>query len=116
MEDVEFVAASAKQQLPQSEGSTGVENLPIPRGILASQPRSDQTAPAAFSVPTSLPQRNTAVRLGFDYDQTNVQGGFKERELGFQVQSDMTHIANTNWNFTGYWRSRFRETYSGLNG
>ena len=28
----------------------------------------------------------------------------------------MTKFAGTNWNFTGYWRSRFRETYSGLNG
>jgi len=114
--DVGFVAASAKPQLPQNEGSTAAENLPISRGILASPPRSDETTPAAFSVPTSLPQRNTAVRIGFDYDQTQVNAGFRAKEFGFQVQSDMTHIANTNWNFTGYWRSRFRETYSGLNG
>jgi hypothetical protein len=114
--DVGFVAATGKPQPSQSDGATAGENIPISRGILASDPQQEQAEPASFTLPTSLPQRNTAVRVGFDYDQTQVNGGFRAREFGFQVQSDMTHIANTNWNFTGYWRSRFRETYSGLNG
>jgi hypothetical protein len=112
--DVGFIDPAGKSQDRQSEEPLQMQEHPIPIGLSEGYRQPVEAEPV--SVPTSLAQRNTAVRIGFDYDQTKVAGGFRASELGFQVSSDMTHIAGTNWNFTGHWRSRFRETYSGLSG
>jgi len=114
--DVGFIVAAGKSQPQKDDALIKGGDLPIASSSSGTKSLRDKTQPADFSVPASLPQRSTAVRIGFDYDRTQVAGGFRESEFGFQVQSDMTHIAGTNWNFTGYWRSRFRGTYSGLNG
>ena len=114
--DVGFVAAPRISQPLQSEELSQGENRPIVTAFTRGNSRDDKTEAGDIGVPTSLQRRNTAVRIGFDYDQTRVAGGFRASEFGFQVRSDMTQIAGTHWNFTGYWRSRFRETHSGFNG
>ena len=114
--DVGFIAATGKSQHPQSDGLVQAEDHPISRGLLESDPRNDKTESVGVTVRTSQEQQHTAMRIGFDYDQTNVAGGFRAREFGFQVTSDITHIAGTNWNFTGHTRSRIRETHLGLDG
>lgn len=113
--DFGFLFVSTKSQPGKDDASSQGGDLPLSKGVSDDSPLDDKMQ-RKFEASSSLPQRNTAVRVGVDYDSTQVAGGFRASEFGFQVQSDMTHIAGTNWSFTGYWRSRFRQTFSGLNG
>jgi hypothetical protein len=113
--DFGFLFLSGKLDPGKTDGSTHGADLPLSKSASGDAPL-DSSMQQKFQASNSLPQRNTAVRIGVDYDRTQVAGGFRASEFGFQVQSDMTHIAGSNWSFTGYWRSRFRQTFSGLNG
>jgi hypothetical protein len=112
--DIGYVMAKGKSQWPHDAILVPANTHPISLGFLDGDPRDDEEEPVSALKPPS--PGHTGVRIGLDYDGTQVQGGFRANEFGFQISSDMTKIAGTNWNFTGYWRSRFRETYSGYNG
>jgi len=113
--DYGFISQSAKSQAVRDSNGTKGGDPPLALQTTGAQVL-DASAERKSEPVKTLPQRKTAVRIGVDYDGTQVADGFKASEFGFQVQSDMTHIAGTNWSFTGYWRSRFRQTSSGLNG
>jgi len=113
--DFGFLSPSRKSQAVRAGAQAYGGELSSAKGASNNKRLDDQMA-RKFESAANLPQRNTSVRIGVDYDGTQVAGGFKASEFGFQVQSDMTHIADTNWNFTGYWRGRFRQTFSGLDG
>ena len=113
--DFGFLISSGNSQAVQDGGQTQGGELQLANRASDADLKDDQME-RKFEPSTTLPQRNTTVRIGVDYDGTQVAGGFRASELGFQVQSDVTHIADTDWSFTGYWRSRFRQTFSGLNG
>jgi hypothetical protein len=56
-----------------------------------------------------LPEVNRAVgRIGLDYMGTSSGGatGIQSSNLGFVVRADITRIAGTHWNLSGYWRGR----------
>lgn len=112
--DSGYIVRDIKSQRPQDGALIHANDHPITMGFLDGDPRDDEVEPAANNKAPS--PGHTAVRIGLDYDGTQVQGGFRASEMGFQIDSDMTKIAGTNWNFTGFWRSRFRQTYSGYNG
>lgn len=114
--DIGFVTSARKSQRPEDDGLIQAKDHPISLGFSDGDPRDDN-APQPNGGRFASPQSGHAgFRIGLDYDGTQVQGGFRASEAGLQISSDMTKFAGTNWNFTGYWRSRFRETYSGLNG
>jgi hypothetical protein len=43
-------------------------------------------------------------RFGFDYGGIRESGGLNSKQLGLVIQSDMSNIGGTYWNFKGYWR------------
>ena len=43
-------------------------------------------------------------RFGFDYGGIHEAGGLNSKQLGLVIQSDMSNIGGTYWNFKGYWR------------
>ena len=113
--DFGFLSPSDESPAVGDGGQILRRDLPLATQASDAKPLDDKMA-RKFEPSTTLPQRRTAVRIGVDYDATQIAGGFRAREFGFQIQSDITHIADTNWSFTGYWRGRFRQTSSGLNG
>lgn len=114
--DVGRITPQHKIQRSPDDGAIQSEDHPISMAFSNGDPREDEPQDDVVQQPASQASRHSGVRIGLDYDGTQVQGGFRASEAGFQITSDMTKIAGTNWNFTGYWRSRFRETFSGLNG
>jgi hypothetical protein len=114
--DVGFATPKVKTPKRPDDSLIQASDHPISMAFTDGDPRDDEVQPINSGRINSPGTGHTGVRLGMDYDATRVSGGFRASEVGFQVSSDMTKIAGTNWNFTGYWRSRFRETYSGLNG
>ena len=55
-------------------------------------------------------------RIGFDYGGISEGPGLNSTQAGMMLESDLTHIAGTYWNLTGYWRGRFTTSTSGLPG
>jgi hypothetical protein len=43
-------------------------------------------------------------RIGFDYGGVHEAGGLNSKQLGLIIQSDISNIGGTYWNFKGYWR------------
>jgi hypothetical protein len=43
-------------------------------------------------------------RVGFDYGGIREAGGLNSKQVGMVIQSDITNIGGTYWNFKGYWR------------
>ncbi len=112
--DVGYIARDPRPLGSNDGALIQANDHPISMGFLDGDPRDDEMEPVAKN--RAAPPGHNSVRIGLDYDGTQVQGGFRATETGFQIDADMTKIIGTNWNFTGYWRSRFRETYSGING
>jgi hypothetical protein len=51
-------------------------------------------------------------RFGLDYGGIREVGGLNSRQLGIVVQSDMSNIGGTYWNFKGYWRGNMNVSSS----
>jgi hypothetical protein len=51
-------------------------------------------------------------RFGFDYGGIHEPGGLNSRQLGLVIQSDMSNIGGTYWNFKGYWRGNLNVSSS----
>jgi hypothetical protein len=61
------------------------------------------------------PEVNRAVgRIGLDYMGTSSAGpaGIQSSNLGMVVRADITRIAGTHWNLSGYWRGRLQSNSS----
>ncbi len=56
-----------------------------------------------------LPEVNRARgRLGFEYNSIRERGsGMDSSQLGFVLRADMTRVAGSYWNLSGYYRGRF---------
>ncbi len=112
--DLGFITVEGRR--PESEGLIRAKDHPISMAFSDGDPRDDEVQRAISPQPASPGLGHSGGRIGLDYDGTQVKGGFRANEIGFQISSDMTKIAGTNWNFTGFWRGRLRQTDSGLNG
>ena len=55
-------------------------------------------------------------RFGFTYGGTQQSGGLNSKQVGVVIDSDMSHIFGTYWNFTGYWRGNLTSSSSGSSG
>jgi hypothetical protein len=51
-------------------------------------------------------------RIGFDYGGIHEVGGLNSKQLGLIIQSDMSNIGGTYWNFKGYWRGNMNVSSS----
>ena len=114
--DIGFVTPEDQPKRSENDAAIHAEDHPIAMAFSNDDPRVDDVRASDVGPPRSPGPGHTGVRIGLDYDSTQVAGGFRASEVGFQVSSDMTKIGGTNWSFTGYWRSRFRQTYSGYDG
>jgi hypothetical protein len=51
-------------------------------------------------------------RIGFDYGGIKEVGGLNSKQIGMVIQSDITNIGGTYWNFKGYWRGNMNVSSS----
>jgi hypothetical protein len=51
-------------------------------------------------------------RIGFDYGGIREVGGLNSKQLGLVIQSDISNIGGTYWNFKGYWRGNMNVSSS----
>ena len=55
-------------------------------------------------------------RIGFDYGGVHEAGGLSSKQVGLVIQSDISNIGGTYWNFKGYWRGNLNVSSSGPQG
>jgi hypothetical protein len=51
-------------------------------------------------------------RIGFDYGGIHEVGGLNSKQIGLVIQSDISNIGGTYWNFKGYWRGNMNVSSS----
>jgi hypothetical protein len=51
-------------------------------------------------------------RFGFNYGGIKEAGGLNSKQIGMVIQSDITNIGGTYWNFKGYWRGNMNVSSS----
>jgi hypothetical protein len=51
-------------------------------------------------------------RFGLDYGGIHEAGGLNSKQLGLVIQSDMSNIGGTYWNFKGYWHGNLNVSSS----
>jgi hypothetical protein len=52
-------------------------------------------------------------RFGFSYGGIN-ESGLNSSQLGMMIETDMTHIGGSYWNFAGYWRGTLTTSSSAI--
>lgn len=62
------------------------------------------------------PMQRIRGRFGMTYGGTQESGGLNSKQVGLVLDSDMSHIFGTYWNFTGYWRGNLTTSSSNSNG
>ncbi len=74
----------------------------------------DEEARAEVPRPPMPSVNRARGRIGFDYMGTTTQGSpsLTSSELGLVLRADMTRIAGTYWNLSGYWRGRLTSSSS----
>ena len=55
-------------------------------------------------------------RIGFDYGGIHQPGGLNSKQVGLSIQSDISNIGGTYWNFKGYWRGNMNVSSSNPTG
>jgi hypothetical protein len=55
-------------------------------------------------------------RFGFNYGGIKEAGGLNSKQIGMVIQSDITNIGGTYWNFKGYWRGNMNVSSSSPQG
>jgi hypothetical protein len=55
-------------------------------------------------------------RIGFNYGGIKEAGGLNSKQVGVVIQSDITNIGGTYWNFRGYWRGNMNVSSAGAPG
>lgn len=55
-------------------------------------------------------------RFGLNYGGTQESGGFNTKQAGMVIDSDMTNIGGTYWNFAGSWRGNWSNSSSSSQG
>src|ERR1700683_1922835 len=99
--DTGSFTSEVKSHRLQDESLVQPEDHPISIAFTDGDPRDDEARPVEASRLPAPGAGHTGIRIGVDYDGTEVQGGFHANEVGFQVDSDMTRIAGSDGDFSG---------------
>jgi hypothetical protein len=59
-----------------------------------------------------LPVGQIRGRFGFNYGGIHEAGGLNSKQIGLVIQSDISNIGGTYWNFKGYWRGNLNVSSS----
>jgi hypothetical protein len=92
------------------------ENYPVVVTFSYGDPLDEEVRAAKVTHAAPPIENQIRGRLGFDYGYLSEPGGFSTRQTGLLVQADMSHIAGTHWDFTGYWRGLVNTQNAGATG
>ncbi len=90
------------------------ENYPVVVTFSYGDPLDEEVRATAVSEKIGAPIENQIRgRVGLDYGTLSEPGGVGSKQVGLMIESDMSRIGGTHWNFTGYWRGNLNTESSG---
>jgi hypothetical protein len=108
--DYAYMTAAQVEVLAQQKSLAGFRKYPQVISFSEGDPMEEEMREAVPRPP--LPEVNRIRgRIGMDYSGIRSQGtaGTMNTQMGVVFRADMTRIAGTHWNLSGYWRGRLTQ-------
>lgn len=111
---VAFLTTQSVQERREATATAEAGQYPIVVSFTYGDPLDDEIrSEQEKKIIQETPVGRMRGRLGFDYGGTRESGGYNSRQIGMVINADMTYLAGTYWNFTGYWRGNLTSHSSG---
>jgi hypothetical protein len=105
---VAFLTPDSATERRQAESAAEEDKYPIVLTFSYGDPLEEEVREAQEQKQfQESPRQRMRGRFGMTYGGTRESGGFNSKQMGVVIDSDMSHIFGTYWNFTGYWRGNF---------
>jgi hypothetical protein len=111
--DMAQLSSEDVQKIVEAKTLSNTRQYPVVVSFTQGDPMDEDVRDEVPRPP--LPEVNRAVgRIGIDYFGTRTHGtaAVSSSNLGFVFRGDITRIAGTHWNLSGYWRGALRSTSS----
>lgn len=98
-----------------AENAKETEMYPILVGFTSDDPIDQELHATKVEQIHESPSGVLRGRIGFSYGGIN-EAGMNSAQTGMIIQTDMTHIGGTWWNFGGYWRGYMNTSHTNVSG
>lgn len=113
---IAFLTPDSVTERRQETFKAEAQSYPIVVTFTNGDPLDEEMREARAPKPVESPIGAVRGRIGFDYGGISEGPGLSSTQVGMMLESDVTHIAGTYWNLTGYWRGRLNTTTTGSAG
>ncbi len=114
--DIAYMDVASVHQRTDKVNALESENYPVVVTFSYGDPLDEETRAAAVKLKNPPAENQIRGRFGFDLGYLSEPGGFSSRQVGMLIQADMSSIAGTHWNLTGYWRGNLNTQSVGAAG
>jgi hypothetical protein len=112
--DIAYLDPSSIHVREEKTNAAESENYPVVVTFSYGDPLDEEVRATTVPHPETPLENQIRGRIGFDFGELSEPGGFSSRQTGLMIQADMSRIAGTHWNFTGYWRGRLNSQSTGV--
>jgi hypothetical protein len=115
--DIAYLDVQSIQAREEKINAADSQNYPVVVTFSYGDPLDEEIRSATVSEKTGDSHENQIRgRFGLDAGYIAEPGGVNSRQLGMLIDSDISGIGGTHWNFTGYWRGDLTTQSSGNQG
>jgi len=114
---VAFLTPDSVEDRHLAETARESDNYPIVVAFTSGDPVDEELRSSSSKAERTMesPVGVMRGRFGFSYGGI-MESGMNSTQLGVMIETDMTHIGGTYWNFAGYWRGNFNTSSSTIPG
>lgn len=110
---VAFLTPDSVTERRQAESAAEADNYPIVLTFTYGDPLDEEVREVQEQKQIqATPMQRIRGRFGLNYGGTQESGGLNTKQVGLVIDSDMSHIFGSYWNFTGSWRGNFTASSS----
>lgn len=115
--DIAYLDVQSIQAREEKINKADSENYPVVVTFSYGDPLDEEIRATTVSEKTgNLPENQIRGRFGLDAGYIAEPGGVNSRQIGMLIDADISRIAGTHWNFTGYWRGDLTTQSTGNQG
>jgi hypothetical protein len=115
--DIAYLDVQSIQTREEKINVADSENYPVVVTFSYGDPLDEEIRATTVSEKAgNLPENQIRGRFGLDTGYVAEPGGVNSRQIGMLIDADISRIAGTHWNFTGYWRGDLTTQSTGNQG
>ncbi len=115
--DIAYLDVQSIQARGEKINQVDSENYPVVVTFSYGDPLDEEIRATTVSEKTGTnPENQIRGRFGLDAGYVAEPGGVNSRQVGMLIDADISRIAGTHWNFTGYWRGDLTTQSTGNQG